>query len=232
MACVFFALGLIFGPKPMLVTLPFVLLFLLDYWPLGRLTFSPQFQWRLLAEKLPFLLLAAADSVATFVIQHRQGAVGTLKSYPLSLRLVNVPVAYARYIGKNFWPANLAVYYPSRSWNALEIGGAVCALGLISIVAARRWRTQPYLIVGWLWFLGMLVPAIGLVQVGTQSMADRYTYLPCVGLWIMAAWSVRDWIGDHADRPQCCSGGWHGECARVHGSTDVFSRAQLAGTAA
>jgi tetratricopeptide (TPR) repeat protein len=197
LACVFFALGLM--AKPMLVTLPFVLL-LLDYWPLGRLRFGPEFRWRPIVEKLPFLLMAAGDSVTTFVIQHRIGAVGTLRSYPLGMRLANVPVAYVRYIGKNFWPANLAIYYPSRSWSALEIGGAICVLAVVTILVVRRWQAQPHLVVGWLWFLGMLVPTIGLVQVGTQAMADRYTYLPCVGLWIMVAWSAWDWIGEHSDR--------------------------------
>jgi protein O-mannosyl-transferase len=197
LALVFFALGLM--AKPMLVTLPFVLL-LLDYWPLGRFAFGAPFPWRLIVEKAPFLLLALGDSVATFDIQHHNGAVGTLRSYPLSLRLENVPVAYVRYLGKNFWPVNMAIYYPSRSWSAVEIAGAICVLAVITILAAWRWRAQPYLAVGWLWFLGALVPAIGLVQVGTQAMADRYTYIPCIGLWIMAAWSARDWIDGHPER--------------------------------
>jgi Flp pilus assembly protein TadD len=193
LALVFFALGLM--AKPMLVTLPFVLL-LLDYWPLGRLEFGPKFCWRPVVEKIPFLLLAAGDSAATFLIQNQFGGVKTLRSFPFSVRVANMPFAYVRYIGKNFWPAGLAVHYPSRPLGVLEVGGAVCVLGAVSILAVRRWRAQPYLAVGWFWFLGMLVPTIGLVQVGTQAMADRYSYLPSVGLWIMVAWSVRDWIGD------------------------------------
>jgi tetratricopeptide (TPR) repeat protein len=193
LALVFYALGLM--AKPMLVTLPFVLL-LLDYWPLRRLEFGPGFRWRPVVEKIPFFLLAAGDSAATFLVQRYFGAVETLRSFPLGVRLANIPFAYVRYIGKMFWPAGLAVYYPFRLLSILEVSGAVCVLGAVTIVALRRWRAQPYLAVGWFWFLGMLVPAIGLVQVGTQAMADRYTYLPSVGLWLMVAWSVRDWIGD------------------------------------
>jgi protein O-mannosyl-transferase len=197
LALVLFTLGLM--AKPMLVTLPFVLL-LLDYWPLGRVEWGHRLRWPLIMEKIPFVLLAAGDSVATLLIQRQVGAVGTLRSYPLGMRLANIPVAYVRYIGKNFWPGGLAVYYPSRLWGIVEIGGAICVLGAVSILAARRWRSQPYLAVGWIWFLGMLLPTIGLVQVGTQSMADRYSYVPSIGLWIMVAWSVRDWIGDHPSR--------------------------------
>jgi Flp pilus assembly protein TadD len=197
LALVFFALGLM--SKPMLVTLPFVLL-LLDFWPLGRLEFGPKFNWRPIVEKIPFLLLAAGDSTVTFLIQNQRGAVGTLAKYPLSARLANIPVAYVRYIARDFWPAGLAFFYPSRLWSTLEVGGAVCLLGTVTILALRRWRAQPYLATGWFWFLGMLVPAIGLVQVGAQSMADRYSYLPSVGLWVMAAWSARDWIGEFSSR--------------------------------
>lgn len=191
LSLVFFALGLM--AKPMLVTLPFVLL-LLDYWPLGRLGFGAEFRWRLVLEKAPFAALAAGESMATFLIQRRLGAVQTLGSYPLLSRLANVPVAYVRYIGKNFWPANLAVHYPHRPLGALEVVGAIFALTAVSIVVVQRLRPQPYLAVGWCWFLGMLVPTIGIVQVGNQAMADRYSYLPSVGLWIMAAWAVRDFI--------------------------------------
>jgi tetratricopeptide (TPR) repeat protein len=192
LALVFFALGLM--AKPMVVTLPFVLL-LLDYWPLERWGFGATLPWRLIVEKIPFFLLAAGDSVATFLIQNHLGAVESLRGFPLSARLANAPVAYVRYIVKNIWPASLAVYYPSRRLGWLEAGGAVCVLVAVSILVMRRWRAQPYLAVGWFWFLGMLVPTIGLVQAGTQAMADRYSYLPSAGLWIMVAWGVRDWIG-------------------------------------
>jgi hypothetical protein len=192
LSLVFFALGLM--SKAMVVTLPFVLL-LLDYWPLGRLAFGPAFCWRLIVEKIPFFLLAAGGSVATFLAQQHDGVVKTLTKYPFSARLANVPVACAGYIGKNFWPSGLAVFYPHRNVGTLEAGGAVCLLVVVSLLAARRWRAQPWLAVGWCWFLGMLVPTLGLVQVGDQSMADRYTYLPSAGLWIMLAWSARDWAG-------------------------------------
>jgi protein O-mannosyl-transferase len=187
-----FALGLM--AKPMVVTLPFVLL-LLDYWPLRRWEFGAPFSWRLIVEKIPFFLLAAGDSVATFLVQNHLGAVENLRNFPLSARLANVPVAYVRYIGKNIWPTGLAIFYPSRPAGWLEAGGAFCLLAAASVLVMWRWRAQPYLAVGWFWFLGMLVPTIGLVQVGTQAMADRYSYLPCVGLWIMAAWGTRGWIG-------------------------------------
>jgi protein O-mannosyl-transferase len=192
-----FALGLM--AKPMLVTLPFILL-LLDFWPLRRLEFGSKFSWRPVAEKIPFLLLAAGDSAVTFLVQQRIGAVRTLARYPMSLRLANVPVAYVRYLAKNFWPTGLAISYPLRHWSVLEVGASLCALAAVSVLAMRRWRAQPYLAVGWFWFLGMLVPAIGLVQVGDQSMADRYSYVPSVGLWIMVAWSARDWIGGLSSR--------------------------------
>jgi Flp pilus assembly protein TadD len=193
LALVFYSLGLM--AKPMLVTLPFVLL-LLDYWPLGRLEFGPKFGWQPVVEKIPFLLLAAGDSAATFLVQRHSGAVETLRIFPLGVRLANIPSAYVRYIGKIFWPAGLAVYYPFRVLGIMEVGGAVCVLVAVTILVVRRWRAQPYLAVGWFWFLGILVPTIGLVQVGTQAMADRYSYLPSVGLWIMVAWGARDWIGD------------------------------------
>jgi tetratricopeptide (TPR) repeat protein len=193
LALVFFALGLM--SKAMLVTLPFVLL-LLDYWPLGRLELGAGFSWRLIVEKIPFFLLAAGDSATTFGIQHRFGVVESLTTFPLSMRLANIPMSYARYIGKNFWPAGLAAYYPFHPPGLMEVAGAVCLLLAVTIFAVRRRRAQPYLAVGWLWFLGVLVPAIGLVQVSSQAMADRYSYLPSVGLWMMVAWGVREWVRD------------------------------------
>jgi Flp pilus assembly protein TadD len=202
LSMVFFALGLM--AKPMLVTLPFVLL-LLDYWPLGRLEFGQKFSWRLIVEKIPFFLLAAGDSVATFLFQKQSGVVEPLAVFPLSVRLANVPVAYVRYIAKNFWPSGLAASYPHRPLGLLEVSGAICLLGAASIFVVRLRRTQPYLAVGWFWFLGMLVPTIGLVQVGLQSMADRYTHLPCIGLWIVVAWGVRDWIGNSSLRRRSAS---------------------------
>ena len=179
--------------KPMAVTLPFVLL-LLDYWPLGRLEFGHRFSWRLILEKIPFLLLAAGDSVVTFLIQMHHGVVTTLERFPMSVRLANVPIAYIKYIRMNFWPFGLAVFYPHQPLGPWTVGAAVVLLGGVTILALRYWHTHPQLLVGWFWFLGMLVPTIGFVQVGYQAMADRYTYLPSIGLWIMLTWAVRDSI--------------------------------------
>jgi tetratricopeptide (TPR) repeat protein len=189
LALFFFALGLM--AKPMVVTLPFVLL-LLDYWPLGRMELGPRFSRRLLAEKIPFFVLAAASCAVTFLVQQSAGAVATLARFPLAARLCNIPVAYARYVGKNFWPVDLAAYYPYRAWGWGEIVGAALLLGLATGLVLWRGRAQPYLAVGWFWFLGVLAPVIGLVQVGGQSLADRYTYLPSVGLWIMIVWGLHD----------------------------------------
>jgi tetratricopeptide (TPR) repeat protein len=189
LALVLFAFALM--SKPMVVTLPFVLL-LLDYWPLSRLEFGSKCSWRLVMEKIPFLVLAAGSSLVTFLVQERTGAVASLARFPLSVRLANIPVAYTRYIAKNFWPSDLASFYPYTGWGAGEVFGTVVLLAGVTALALWRARTSPYLAVGWFWFLGMLVPAIGLVQAGGQSLADRYTYLPCVGLWIMAVWGLRD----------------------------------------
>jgi tetratricopeptide (TPR) repeat protein len=189
LALVFFALGLM--AKPMLVTLPFVLL-LLDYWPLGRWKSGPAFSWRPVWEKIPFLVLTAASSLVTFLAQDRAEAVASLARFPLSVRLANIPVAYIRYLTKTFWPSHLASYYPFVGWSAGEISGAVALLAGVTGLALWRVRRAPWLAVGWFWFLGMLVPAIGLVQAGGQSLADRYSYLPGIGLWIMLVWSLPD----------------------------------------
>ena len=191
---VFFALSLM--SKPMWVTLPFVLL-LLDLWPLGR--------WqkgsipKLVLEKRPLFLLAAASCIATFIVQRRGGAVGSLDLLPLGTRLVNAAVAYAEYVRLLFWPSGLAVLYPypEAGHSVLRIAISV-ALGLgISAVAVAHGRRRPWLRVGWLWFVGTLVPMIGLVQVGRQSWADRYTYLPHIGLILALAWGCGAWL----DRP-------------------------------
>jgi len=205
-----FACGLM--SKPMLVRLPFVLL-LLDYWPLMRLGSLKRGTRNggrpgpplagllsLLLEKVPFLLLAAASSAVTYVVQHQGGAVST--SLTLGERIANALVSYARYIGKMFWPRDLSILYPHPGhWPMWQvIGSAVLLLAVCAgvVLAARR---RPYLAVGWLWFCGTLVPVIGLVQVGIQSMADRYTYVPLIGLFIMLAWGVdalvpaRPWRG-------------------------------------
>jgi tetratricopeptide (TPR) repeat protein len=185
-----FALGLM--SKPMLVTLPFVLL-LLDYWPLRRLEFGPLFSWRVILEKIPFLLLAFCSSAITFVLQDSSGVVASLSTVSLGQRLTNIPVAYVRYLAKIFWPSGLTVFYGFEHWNYFQVAGSVLLLASITAGVIWQRRTRPYLAVGWFWFLGMLVPTIGLVQVGHQSMADRYSYLPSVGICLMAAWGLCDW---------------------------------------
>ncbi len=185
-----FALGLM--SKPMVVTLPCVLL-LLDFWPLGRLQPAcgkAKTLWPLLREKVPFLLLAAAACVITVLAQsqshHGNGAVVSLATASLSYRLKNLPVAYVEYLWKTVWPANLAIFYPLPE--TISPARAVTALGLLLVIslAALRWiRPRPYVLMGWLWFVGMLVPVIGLVQVGGAQIADRYSYLPSVGVFII-----------------------------------------------
>jgi len=180
-----FSLGLM--AKPMIVTLPFVLM-LLDVWPLRR---SP-LPW---LEKLPLLALAAGASMVTFLAQRSSGAVAPLAGMPLAFRLENALVSYLVYIGDMLWPAGLAVLYPlPRTLPVLGVAAAGLALAGISLVVARQWRARPYLAVGWCWYLGTLVPVIGLVQVGTQSHADRYTYVPMIGLTIMLAWGAAELV--------------------------------------
>ena len=183
----FFALGLM--AKPMLVTLPFVLL-LLDYWPLGRWEFGLKLSWRLVVEKIPFFALSAASCFVTFLAQSRAEAVASLARFPLRIRLENIPVAYTRYLARCFWPSHLAAYYPYVGWSAGEIFGAVALLAVVTGLALWRARSAPWFAVGWFWFLGMLVPTIGLIQAGGQSLADRYSYLPGIGLWIMLVWGL------------------------------------------
>jgi Flp pilus assembly protein TadD len=188
-ALVCFALGLM--SKPMLVTLPFVLL-LVDFWPLQRFGSSANgaraaSAWRLLVEKAPFFLLAAASSVVTFIAQRKGGAVST--SLSLGARVANAVVSYIRYIGKMLWPRDLSILYPHPGhWPAWEVTASVVLLVAICAGVILLARKRPYLAMGWLWFCGTLVPVIGLVQVGIQSMADRYTYLPLIGLFIMLVW--------------------------------------------
>jgi tetratricopeptide (TPR) repeat protein len=191
-ALVFFALGLM--SKPMLVTLPFVLL-LLDYWPLERMRNAEggtrNYQ-RLFVEKILFLALSAVSCVVTFLVQRSGEAVVTLQNVSLQFRLVNAPVAAWRYLLKIFWPTDLAVIYPLASQPPVTFGLAVVVLLLIS-AGAWRWRkTRPYFLVGWLWFLGTLVPVIGLVQVGSAAMADRYTYIPAIGIFIALAFGLHE----------------------------------------
>jgi tetratricopeptide (TPR) repeat protein len=187
-ALIFFAVGLL--AKPMLVTLPFVLL-LLDFWPLQRFNNSTIRQ--LFAEKIPFFLLTAASCVVTFLAQRNGEAVVSLQKVSLHYRLENVLTAYAGYLQKIFWPENLAAIYPMpEKISALAVAAAVIFLVFISAAAWLARKRSPYLIVGWLWFLGTLVPVIGLVQVGGAALADRYTYFPAIGIFLAVTLGARD----------------------------------------
>ena len=203
LALFWFTLGLM--SKPMLVTWPFVLL-LLDCWPLGRIS-NLKFQisnpqnsrnqpvpvLQLLLEKIPFFILAVAASVVTFLVQQHGAAVETIQNLPLSARAGNALISCCRYLGKMFWPTNLAVLYPHPGyWPAAEVflaGGLLLGLSVIFVLQRRR---HPCLLIGWLWFVGTLIPVIGLVQVGLQSIADRYTYLPSLGVLILAVWGAAE----------------------------------------
>jgi protein O-mannosyl-transferase len=197
----FFALGLL--AKSQIVTLPFVLL-LWDYWPLGRTSpnagsehgYSAIPESRSLAylvvEKVPLFILAAADSIVTVLAQRAGASVRTLAEVPLSVRMENVFVSYVRYIGKAFWPSHLVPMYPRPesllpTW---QVVGAIALLLFISAVGLRLRHDRPYLAVGWFWFLGTLVPMIGIITVGEQAMADRYAYIPFIGLFIAVVWTV------------------------------------------
>jgi len=194
-ALLFFALGLM--SKPMLVTLPFLLL-LLDYWPLQRLelrtpNLKPKTLLPLLIEKLPFFALSAGSCIVTFVAQKNGGAVAGLDYLPLSARVLNALASYALYLSKTIWPADLAVFYPYSSSKLPELAAeSLVVLAGISILAFIHLRKRPWLAVGWLWYLGTLVPVIGIVQVGLQSMADRYTYIPLIGIFTGITWGVAD----------------------------------------
>jgi tetratricopeptide (TPR) repeat protein len=179
-----FGLGLM--SKPSLVTLPCVLL-LLDYWPLQRWT-GPRFPWPLLKEKIPLLGLAALSCFVTLWAQ--QKAVLAIEVLPFSWRLENALVSYGFYLGQMFWPVNLTVFYPypSDGWEMWQVFLAIVGLGAISAVVWWRRKAWPWLVVGWLWYVGVLVPMIGLVQVGGQTRADRYTYLSQIGLFLILAW--------------------------------------------
>ena len=186
-----FALGLM--SKPMLVTLPCVLL-LLDHWPLRRLPPGSWTEFRagmgpLLREKIPFFMLSLASCVITFAVQQRGGSVRSLESFTLAERLGNAAVAYALYLRNAVWPAELAVFYPHPGHlPPARVLGAAALLAAASLIAWRAARIQPFVTTGWFWFAGMLVPVIGLVQVGNQALADRYTYLPLIGLFVVLAW--------------------------------------------
>ena len=201
-----FALGLL--SKSQIITFPF-LLCLWDYWPLGRI-FPPAASnppagtsprlWKgglvleKVWEKVPLLLLSAASAVLTMKAEKAGGAVKTFSQFSLPLRLETAVISYVRYLGKALWPSKLVALYPhpTRLYPAWQVGAAVLLLLLVTALVLRA-RDQRYLAVGWFWFLGSLVPMIGLVQVGPQAMADRFAYLPFIGLFLMLTWLVADW---------------------------------------
>lgn len=191
-----FALSLM--SKPMLVTMPFLLL-LLDWWPFQRLTASADraekisLAWRLFLEKWPWLGLSLLSCGLTLAAQHSGGAVAAADSLPLTARLANALISYVRYLGLLLWPNDLTALYPlPASWPLGLIFAAVVLLAVIAIGLPVLGRQRPYRAVGWFWFLGTLVPVIGLVQVGSQAIADRYTYFPSIGLFVLLVWSGGD----------------------------------------
>jgi Tfp pilus assembly protein PilF len=208
--CVAAALGLGMAAKPMAVTLPCVLL-LLDYWPLRRWSetrppgrskeralekepYVAASPGRLILEKIPLLILSLGSSLVTMVVQQRGGAIPTEESLPLAQRLTNMPISYVMYLVKAAWPADLAVFYPHPGAQQ-SVALALAALALLVVITASvvlRRRQQPYLAVGWLWYVGTLVPVIGLVQVGRQAYADRYTYLPLIGIFVAVVWGLEE----------------------------------------
>jgi len=187
----FLALGLM--SKPMLVTLPFVLL-LLDFWPLKR--FSEVRPSRLVLEKVPLFILLIGSCVATFIAQRSGGAIQSSEFSSLYFRIANALVSYFEYLRNMLWPSGLSVFYPHPA-NALPIWkplACTIVLVVVTIWVVKGIRRAPYLAVGWLWYLGTLVPVIGIVQVGEQAMADRYTYVPLIGIFIAIAWSLPEQI--------------------------------------
>ena len=196
-----FTLGLL--AKPMVVTLPFVLL-LLDVWPLQRISLwrdgerpiavgAGSTMMRLVGEKVPLFALAVTSSIVTVIVQRSWGAVGSTTAYPIELRLANAVVNYVAYIQKMVWPARLAAFYPYRqSVSPWTVVAAALLLVGVTVGVVRGARRRPYLLVGWFWFLGTLLPVIGIIQAGIQSIADRYTYIPLIGLFIIVVWSAAE----------------------------------------
>lgn len=200
LALAFFVLGLM--SKAMLVTLPFMLL-LLDIWPLRRLTFT---RWRLAPaqratlyglarEKLPFFALAILSAIATYLTQQTTGAVASTSRIPVVFRAENALVSYATYVVNMLWPSKLALFYPyPPALSPVLVTASALAVIAVTVLVVRSAQRYPYLVVGWLWYLGGLVPVIGLIQAGDQARADRFTYVPLIGLFIMIAWGARDLI--------------------------------------
>ena len=231
---VFLFLFLGLTAKPMLVTLPFVLL-LLDYWPFGRFQFGASgavinkqqksIVFRLLWEKIPFFILIAASCIVTFFVEQGGGSVVSLERYPLNVRIASALVAYVAYIGKMFWPVHLAVLYPyPEKLFMWEIAGACLILLVISLSVIRVVKRHPYFTVGWLWYVGTLIPVIGLVQVGSQAMADRYAYVPLIGLFMMIAWGLYEMVSKHGIRKITVSAAALALCSALMTATYVQVR--------
>jgi tetratricopeptide (TPR) repeat protein len=193
--------------KPQVITFPFLLL-LLDYWPLRRLATepapgaaperpgAPRFAFFVLVlEKVPLFLLSAASAVVTVMAQRAGHALRAASGYSLLNRIETALTSYVRYLGMAVWPSKLAVLYPhpTKLFPVWQVAAAVLVLLFVTAIVVWQWRQRPYLIVGWLWFLGSMFPMIGLVQVGGQALADRYAYIPFIGLFVMAVWTVADW---------------------------------------
>ena len=197
LAVILFCAGALLS-KPMVVTLPLVLL-VLDYWPFNRVTKVREVP-RLLIEKLPFFVMSAAISIITFVVQeHSPGSIAQL---PLAWRIENALVSYVIYIWQIIWPIGLAVFYPhpENHLAVWQIGGSALLLAAVTIAAIRLRLTRPYLLFGWLWYLIMLLPVIGIIEVGLQGHADRYTYLPHIGLYIAITWGIADLAATRPNR--------------------------------
>lgn len=185
----FFTLGMM--AKPMLVTLPFVLM-LLDYWPLNRFQNSQFSILNSIIEKIPLLLITIASSIIVFITQRAGGALTSSVAVPLKFRIINAIISYVTYIGKMFWPSRLSVFYPYLPskltlWSAAVPLLLLLAISVIVLLLAKR---HGYLVTGWFWYLGTLVPVIGLIQIGSFSFADRFTYITLTGLFIIIAWGV------------------------------------------
>jgi hypothetical protein len=229
-ALVFVLLAAGLAAKPMLVTLPLTLL-LLDFWPLGRFhsrdTSAVRSAWELLREKIPLVGLSVGSGLVTLAAQHSGGAVGSLAQYPLSSRVANAVVSYVVYLSKTFWPSSLAVFYPlpRAGWAAWQVGGSVALLLAVSVAAVRLRRTAPYVLVGWWWYLITLLPVVGLVQVGEQARADRYTYIPMIGVAVIAVWGL-------ADGARALGSGWHRARTARFAATSLGVAALLAFAAA
>ncbi len=192
--------------KPMVVTLPFALL-LLDYWPLGRIVFNgdksdrgksviPEIK-RLIVEKIPFFLLSAAVSISIFLIVRESGQLYTAETAPFDRRIGYAFISYMTYLYKTVLPVNLAVYYPfPASLPIWQVVGSVLFITFLSFLFLKLYKKSPYLITGWLWYLGTLVPVIGIVKAGHHTMNDRYTYIPLIGIFIIIAWGVPEFLSN------------------------------------